>query len=347
MKIFNKQRDTVAIVIVIIILIKFLNPSIIKKISNINYDSYQSFFEKDFDQKDIRIIDIDDRSLAEVGQFPWRRDKVAKILDNLTEANPKVIAFDIFFSEPDRENPSKILKELSLSVENVIDSDLEFVKSMKNSKVILPIVGLSKKNNQTYKDQAKARFIIKGQPAENYIYSFSAGLASLEQFNNVAKGIGSISILDNEDGTLRYVPLLVNIENQVWPSLSLEIIRVANNQKNYLVKSNEMGIQTIKTRTAQFFTDENALIHLKYKKFNPEHYISAVDVLNSEFDTNEIKDKIIIIGSSAAGIYDLVKTSSGRVIPGVQVHANIIDNVLNNDAIIINNLTTILKILFY
>ena len=145
MKKFNRQRVTVVIVIALIILIKFINPSIIKKISNINYDSYQSFFEKEFDQKDIRIIDIDDRSLAEVGQFPWRRDKVAKIVDNLTEANPKVIAFDIFFSEPDRENPTKILKELSISVDNIIDSDLEFTKSIKNSKIVLPIVGLTKK----------------------------------------------------------------------------------------------------------------------------------------------------------------------------------------------------------
>ena len=343
MKIFNKQRDTVAIVIVLIILIKLINPSIIKKISNINYDSYQAFFEKEFDQKDIRIIDIDDRSLDEVGQFPWRRDKVAKIVDNLTSANPKVIAFDIFFSEPDRENPTKILKELSISTESVIDSDLEFTKSIKNSKIVLPIVGLTKKNNQNYKKQAKARFIIKGQSAKNFLYSFSAGLASLKEFNNEAKGIGSISILDSEDGTLRYIPLLVNIDDQVWPSLSLEMIRVANNQKNYLIKSNEMGIQTIKTRTAQFFTDENALIHLKYKKFNPDYYIPAVEVLNGEFDPSEIKDKIIIVGSSAAGLYDLVKTSSGRTIPGVQVHANIIDNILNNDTIIINNLTTTIE----
>ena len=343
MKIFNKQRDTVAIAIAIVILIKILNPSIIKKISNINYDSYQSFFEKEFDQKDIRIIDIDDKSLAEVGQFPWRRDKVARIVDNLTKANPKVIAFDIFFSEPDRENPTKILRELSISTDNIIDSDLEFSKSIKNSKIILPIVGLIKKNDLNYDDQKKARFIIKGQPAKNYIYKFPAGLASLKKFNDEAKGIGSISIIGSEDGTLRFVPMLVGIENQLWPSMSLEMIRVANKQKNYLVESDELGIQVIKTKTAEFFTDENALVYLKYKKFDPKHYISAVDILNEKFNPDEIKDKMILIGSSAAGLFDLVKTPSGRVIPGVQVHANILDNVLNNDTIIINNITTIIE----
>ena len=97
MKLFNKQRDTVAILIIFIIFVKFFDPTFVKKISNINYDAYQSFFQTEFTQKDIRIIDLDDRSLKEVGQFPWRRDKLAKLLDNLSYAEPKVVAFDIFF----------------------------------------------------------------------------------------------------------------------------------------------------------------------------------------------------------------------------------------------------------
>ena len=344
MKLFNKQRDTVAILIIFIIFVKFFDPTFVKKISNINYDAYQSFFQTEFTQKDIRIIDLDDRSLKEVGQFPWRRDKLAKLLDNLSYAEPKVVAFDIFFSEPDRENPTKILNELSMSTENVIDSDKIFAKSIENNNVVLPIVGLSKiNNNDELNKNLKARFILKGNPAQDYLYNFSSGLSSLDEFNNEAKGIGSISILDSEDGVLRNVPLLININNQIWPSLSLEMIRVTNNQKNYLVASDELGVQTIKTRTTQFYTDENALIYMKYKKFNPNYYISAVDVLRNEFDQNEIKDKMVIIGSSAAGLYDLIKTSAGETIPGVQVHANIIDNILNNDSIIINNITAIIE----
>ena len=344
MKLFNKQRDTVAILIIFIIFVKFFDPTFVKKISNINYDAYQSFFQTEFTQKDIRIIDLDDRSLKEVGQFPWRRDKLAKLLDNLSYAEPKVVAFDIFFSEPDRENPTKILNELSMSTENVIDSDKIFAKSIENNNVVLPIVGLSKKNdNDELNKNLKARFILKGNPAQDYLYNFSSGLSSLDEFNNEAKGIGSISILDSEDGVLRNVPLLININKQIWPSLSLEMIRVTNNQKNYLVASDELGVQTIKTRTTQFYTDENALIYMKYKKFNPNYYISAVDVLRNEFDQNEIKDKMVIIGSSAAGLYDLIKTSAGETIPGVQVHANIIDNILNNDSIIINNITAIIE----
>ena len=345
MRLFNKQRDIVAILIIFILFLKFFEPSFVRKISNLNYDTYQTLFLQNFDRQDIRIIDIDDKSIKEIGQFPWRRDKLAKIIDNLNKANPKVIAFDIFFSEPDRENPSKILDELLINSEDVLNSDEEFLKSINNSKVVLPIVGLGaqQESEENLNDNIKAKFIFKGQAAINSLYKFSNGLTSLKSINDNAKGIGSISIIDSEDGILRYVPLLVGINNQVWPALSLEALRVANNQKNFLVASDELGIQTIKTRTDQFFTDENALIYLNYKKFNPEHYISAVDILIENFNENEIKDKIIIVGSSAAGLYDLIKTPSGKIIPGVQVHANILDNISSGDSIKINNITKIIE----
>ena len=345
MRLFNKQRDTVAILIILILFLKFFDPSFVRKISNLNYDTFQTIFTKNFDRQDIRIIDIDDKSIKEIGQFPWRRDKLAKIIDNLNKANPKVIAFDIFFSEADRENPFKILNELFINSENVLNSDEEFLKSIERSKVVLPIVGLGKnqESEKNLNDNLKAKFIFKGKDAINSLYKFSNGLTSLKTINDKAKGVGSISIIDSEDGVLRYVPLLVGINNQVWPALSLETLRIANNQKNFLVASDELGIQTIKTRTDQFFTNENALIYLKYKNFNQEHYISAVDILRDDFDENEIKDKIIIVGSSAAGLYDLIKTPSGKIIPGVQVHANILDNIYKGDSIKINNITKIIE----
>ena len=134
----------------------------------------------------------------------------------------------------------------------------------------MPVVGLGahQESEENLNDNIKAKFIFKGQAAINSLYKFTNGLTSLKSINDNAKGIGSISIIDSEDGILRYVPLLVGINNQVWPALSLEALRVANNQKNFLVASDELGIQTIKTRTDQFFTDENALIYLNYKKFN-------------------------------------------------------------------------------
>ena len=100
----------------------------------------------------------------------------------------------------------------------------------------------------------------------------------MEKFNDAAKGIGNISYLDSQDGVLRSIPMLLKIENDLWPSLSLETLRVFHNHKNILVNADVNGINEIKTRKYQIKTDPNTLVFVNYKKFNKQNYISAVDV---------------------------------------------------------------------
>ena len=124
-------------VFLILILIKFINPPIIQKISYINYDFYQKVFNRG-EVKDVTIVDIDEKSIAKVGQFPWRRDAYSKILKNLNKHNPKAIAFDIVFSEEDKQNPKDLLLQLQKESNQLIDVDVLdtnkiFVESIKNS----------------------------------------------------------------------------------------------------------------------------------------------------------------------------------------------------------------------
>ena len=311
-----------------------------KRIGFLNYDFYQKFFEEDFSSDQVVIVDIDEKSIDEIGQFPWRRDVYSQILTNLTKSEVNVIAFDVFFSELDNQNPDKILNDLDISYNGnkIINTDELFLKSIENSKVIMPILG-AKKDTSKNSFTGKSNIITKGENPLNYLYNFQGYITSLSEFNDAAKGLGSISILDSTDGVLRFVPLFLNINNQLIPSLSLESVRLLNNENSYLIRSDTSGIQEIKTRTYNFETNENALNYVKYKRINEGAYISAVDILRDNFDKNFLKNKIILIGSSAAGIFDLIKAPNGRIIPGVQVHANIIENILSGDFIKINLIT--------
>ena len=132
------------------------------------------------------------------------------------------------------------------------------------------------------------------------------------------------------------MPVLYNIDNRIWPSLALEAVRVASGQKNLLVKSNKNGIELIKTRKNTIPSDQNAVINVKFKKFSKDNYVSAVDVMNNDFDQKRIENKIILIGSSAQALFDIVKISNGKTVPGVEIHAHIIDNILKNESIIKN-----------
>ena len=336
----NKKYIYIITLFLFLIIIKIVNPSLVQKISFINYDFYQKVFNRG-EVQNVTIVDIDEKSIAKIGQFPWRRDIYSKILNNLNQFNPSAIAFDIVFSEEDKQNPQDLLLKLQkesdqLISANVLNTNKIFIDSISKSKVILPVLGEPNDNFVENNSKPKLKIITKGENAKNFLYSYKNKIISLEEINNAASGIGAISLIPNIDGIIRNIPLLYNIDNQIWPSLALEAIRIATNQKNLLVQSDKSGISVIKTRKDVFPGDQNGIINIKYNKFDKENYISAIDVINKNFDQKRIENKIILIGSSAQALFDIVKISNGKTVPGVEIHAHIIDNILNKENIVKN-----------
>ena len=337
----NIKKYSSIVLLIFLFLIKIQDSNFIRKIENISYDAYQSFFIEKSDFDGVVIIDIDEKSIGEIGQFPWRRDVFADLIKKLDQYGVSVITFDVFFSEEDKQNPKKILEEFNIKNSTVIDSDQKFLESIQSSNVVLPVLGDTSMYNRDNSSKPKTNIISKGGDLLDYIYSFKNKITSLEKFNNAAKGVGTISYLDSSDAVLRSLPMFLKIGNDIWPSLSLETLRVLHGHKNILINSDQAGINLIKTRKYQIEPDRNAIVHVNYKQFNKENYISAVDVLNQNINANKLRDKIVIIGSSAQGIFDFVKIPNGKVIPGVETHAHLIENIINNDFIFKNTYTTI------
>jgi len=330
-------------ILILLVLIKIQDSNFVKRIENISYDAFQTIFIEKSTYEDVVIVDIDEKSIGEIGQFPWRRDVFAKLIDKLNSYNAAVISFDIFFSEDDRQNPKRILNEFNLDNEGVIDSDQLLLESIKSSNVVLSVLGdvsQYKKDNQS---KPKTNIISRGSDASNFTYFFKNKITSLEKFNDVAKGIGTISYLDSQDGVLRSIPMFLKIDNDLWPALSLESLRVFHNHKNILINADETGINEIKTRKYQIKTDPNTLVFINFKKFNKENYIPAVDVIEGKINEDKLKNKIVLIGSSAQGLFDFVKIPNGNVIPGVETHAHLIENIVNNDFIIKDLSTKIIE----
>ena len=341
----NKKLISLSILFILLITLKVINPPIIQKLSFINYDFYQKVFNRG-EVKNITIIDIDEKSIAQIGQFPWRRDIYSKILNNLNQHNPLAITFDIVFSEEDKQNPKSLLSQLQKESNQFIDIDVPntnqiFVDSLSKSKVILPILGEPNESFIKNNSKPKLRVLAKGNDPRGFIYKYKNKITSLEEINNAASGIGSISLIPSIDGIIRKIPVLYNIDNLIWPSIALETVRVATKQKNLLVKSNDYGIELIKTRKNVIPSDQNGVINIKFREFDKTNYISAIDIINNNFDKKRIENNIILIGSSAQALFDIVKIANGKVVPGVQIHAHIIDNILNNQSIIKNIYTQV------
>ena len=337
--------------LILLIFLKILNPSFIKSVSFLSFDLYQKVFAEK-KNSDVVIIDIDEKSLGKFGQFPWNRIVFAEILDKINESNPKAIGFDIFFTEKDKQSPDAIIKSYGLipadiaELQNLKSPDNIFAEKLKESKSIIAVLGSNVPSHSNYDRKAKARFLSKGGEPKQFTYSYPYSIGSLEVLEKNVKGLGSISFLDQLDGIIRSLPLIVQFNKKMYPTMGLEMVRVGSKQKNIYVELNEVGIQRISARPHKIDSDPNGIIWIKYKKSDKNQYISAGDVYDGKFQTDFFKDKYVLIGASAQGLFDLVKTPLGVTIPGVEVHANVIENILDQSYLVRNPNTYIFELLF-
>ena len=340
------------IILVLLIALKIANPSFVKSISNLSFDLYQKVFTLKKTDSDVVIIDIDEKSLGKFGQFPWSRSVFAKILEKVNQSNPKAIGFDIFFTEKDKQSPEEIIKSYNLipadvsELQNLKGHDEIFREQLEKSKSITAVLGSNVPSHSNYDRKAKARFLSKGGDPKNFTYSYTYSIGSLETLEKSVKGLGSISFLDQTDGIIRSLPLLVRFDNKIYPTMGLEMIRVGNNQKNIYVEMNEVGINRISARPYKILSDPNAIIWIRYKNSIKSQYISSSDVYDGKFPENFFKDKYVLIGASAQGLFDLVKIPLGVTIPGVEVHANVIENIIDQSFLIRNPNTYVFELIF-
>ena len=338
-------------ILLLLISLKIINPPFIKSVSYLSFDLYQKVFVKKKDS-DVVIIDIDEKSLGKFGQFPWNRTVFAKILDQLNTSDPKAIGFDIFFTEKDKQSPEEIIKSYGLipsdvaELQNLKSPDDLFAEKLKESKSIIAVLGSNVPSHSNYDRKAKARFLSKGGDPFEFTYSYPFSIGSLEVLENNVKGLGSISFLDQLDGIIRSLPLIVQLNKKLYPTIGLEMVRVGEKQKNIYVELNEVGINRISARPHKIESDPNGIIWIKYKKSQKKQYISASDVYEGNFDKSFFQNKYVLIGASAQGLFDLVKTPLGITIPGVEVHANVIENILDKSYLVRNPNTYIFELLF-
>ena len=339
------------VILLLLISLKILNPSFIKSVSYLSFDLYQKVFVEKKDSE-VVIIDIDENSLGKFGQFPWNRLVFAKILDQLNKSNPKAIGFDIFFTEKDRQSPEAIMKSYNLipsdiaEIEKLKSPDEVFSEKLKENNSIIAVLGSNVPSHSNYDRKAKARFLSKGGDPKQFTYSYPYSIGSLEKLESNVKGLGSISFLDQSDGIIRSLPLIVQFNKKIYPTMGLEMVRVGSKQKNIYVELNEVGIERISARPHKIQSDPNGIIWIKYKKPDKKQYISAQDVYDGKFQSDFFKDKYVLIGASAQGLFDLVKIPLGVTVPGVEVHANVIENILDKSYLIRNPNTYIFELLF-
>ncbi|PRM92291.1 adenylate/guanylate cyclase domain-containing protein [Arcobacter cryaerophilus gv. occultus] len=310
-------------------------PSLLDSFDNRIRDSYFIFKGQTKTSNNVVIIDIDDSSIKEFGQWPWSRNILSKIIENLTNSNISVVGMDIVFAEEDRTSPSLIAKKLGIKKE-LENYDFEFAQVISTSPVILGYsFDIEDNNSSKNSPQIPAIFIEKNKNSdENYLIEAFGTTLNLLILQENSYSSGFFNIIPDESGVIRSVPLLISYNDTLYPSLALEIIRALNDTQKVFVNYDENGVSNIQLGDFYIPTDKFGRIFINYRGPSKSFkYISAKDIYNNNFKVEDIEEKIAILGTSATGLYDLRATPYENVFPGVEVHANVIDNILQGDFI--------------
>ena len=309
------------------------SPGILRSFDDRMRDAYFLYRGEMPNGGSVVIVDIDEASLRALGQWPWSRDKLSKIIENLTSAGVAVIGIDAVFAEEDRTSPSLIAKKLNLK-ENLQDYDLQFANTLANSPVILGYgFDLVDEDGDKHAPKIPAILIEKNKKEDFAIKALGATL-NIEPIQNAGYSSGFFNVIPDSSGMIRSVPLVISFDDVLYPSLALEIVRVVSGEKKIFINYDELGIENISIGQTVIPTDAIGGITVNYRGgFKNFKYLSAKDIYDGEFNADEVEGKIVLIGSSAIGLYDLRTTSFDSAFAGVEVHANAIDNILSGDFI--------------
>jgi adenylate cyclase len=319
--------------------LRFWDPAPLELARGQIFDLYQIAHPRVPETYPVTIVDIDERSLRALGQWPWSRAVIADLVDRLTRQGAVAIGFDFLFAEPDRLSPRRMMEALKLADDatrakllSLPDNDEIFAKALAGSRVVLGqsgLAGASAKHGDADELPQTSVATIGGDPQPDLI-AFPRLVGNLKVLELAAAGRGLFSVVPERDGVMRRVPTVFSVEGQIVPALSIELLRVATGATSLVVKRDEAGVKSLVVAGNEITTDRDGQIWLHYGLHDPKRFVSAVDVLNGNVPQDRIEGKIIVVGTSAAGLFDLRSTPVERVMPGVEIHAQVIESIVGS-----------------
>jgi adenylate cyclase len=335
----------VGAVIVASLALRVWDPSPVARLRSLVFDAYQRVSPRAFNPDlPVRIIDIDEESLKEIGQWPWPRTMLADLIDKLAANGAAAIGVDMVFPEADRMSPanalhfwpqSDALASLRKEVEKLPSNDQVFAEAIGNAPIALGFIASSQ---ATSMPETKAGITFGGDDPQLFVPYYPGAAASLKELQDKAKGAGSLNWIPEHDQIIRHVPMLVRIGDKLYPSLPADLLRLAQGASSYFVKSSgasgeksfgaKTGIVGIKVGDFEIPTEANGEMWIRFTHQAKERYLPAYKVLNGAIGEDEIGGRILLIGTSAAGLLDLRATPLEPSVPGVELHAQAIEQIL-------------------
>jgi len=288
----------------------------------------------------VTIVEIDDKSIKELGPWPWPRTTLAQLVHQVNAYTPVAIGIDVVMPDPDPLSPERALAHVDMDVALLQEisalpsNDAELASAFRAAPTVVVLADAAGAATTQLRVSPILMRDMSGDPkaaerARHALMQYPGAVSSLATLNDAASGWGLISVPDLQ-GTIRRVPLVANVNGTLAPAFALEMWRVAVRARAMRLLTADDTIDSVVVGDRRFATERDGAVRLNFSRHDPSRFISAVDVLSGSAGTERLQRSMVLIGVTALAIGDYSWTPVGQKIPGVEIHAQLLENMAEN-----------------
>lgn len=319
------------------------DPPWLRTLRHLVFDQYQRWQPRVWQDTAVRIIDVDEESLARLGQWPWPRTYMAELVRLAQHGQAAVIGLDMALTEPDRTSPAAMARSWQLPPAQqrallgaLPDHDTVLAQALAEGRAVLGFIQRPGAHPEAAAALPQtARFVQLGAPATPYVPRFDGVVPPLPVLAQAAAGQGALAFVPDGDGVIRRLPMLVRVGEQLLPTLAAEMLRVGQNQANYVLRSDPGGgLAEVRVGGIALPVAASGELWIHYAQAAPARSIPAWKLLQGQVPAAELQGRMLLVGSSAQGLMDLRFSPLGGVVPGVEVHAQALEQALGDSFLV-------------
>jgi adenylate cyclase len=308
------------------------------------FDAYQRVFPRQSQWPPVVIVDIDEASLAKLGQWPWPRTRLARLIDATSQLGALAVGLDIFMPEADRLSPSVLIADrpdlptvLRDELARLPSNDAILGETLRRVPSVVGRVGMRAGESGARPSSGQTPVWMHGDLSIAHVPAYDGHFTNVSPIEEAAFGRGYLNATPDADGVARAVPLLVAVDGELAPTFALELLRVAVGEPFYSVYGGPHDVCGVQIGTSFIPTDPDGRIRLYYARpdsTDRRRRISALAILNREVEANAFANQVAIIGVTGIGITDVVVTPVAALMEGVEVQAQAIENILDGTRLV-------------
>ncbi|MEC7761484.1 MAG: adenylate/guanylate cyclase domain-containing protein [Pseudomonadota bacterium] len=332
---FGSSRLLGLILVAALLALRIADPTPVQALRFGAFDLFQQIKPREMTRQPVAIVDLDDASIEELGQWPWPRDRLAQLVETMTADGAAAIAFDIIFSEPDRLSPARLAERpdvpdsLRDTLADLPDNDEIFAQAIARSRVVAGQTSVRLAGDRGEASPVReVPHAILGDDPTPFLQKYPRLLQNLPIIEDAALGHGVFSTRPDPDGIYRRAPLVLMVQDNLRLGLAPELLRAATGGEAFAVRTNAAGIEGVVLARQLVPTAGDGSVWPYLTPSSETRYVSAADILTGRMPQGRLAGHLVLVGTSAIGLEDFRPTPLGVSMAGVEIHAQILENIL-------------------